>query len=123
MEVIAAAVRQGAFIKWNHPGWKRQEPDRTPKFYPVHQELIAKGWLHGIEYSNEHEQYPLVMEMCRDNKLAVMGNSADIHGVISEEFTRSRICRLPMDAASLPRKGHRITERGYVCRTHCCLVW
>jgi len=95
MEVIAAAVRQGAFIQWNHPGWKSQEPDGIPKMYPVHTELIAKGWLHGIEYSNEHEQYPLVMDMCRDNKLAVMGNS-DVHGVISEEFAAPDYSHRPM---------------------------
>lgn len=95
MEVIAAAVRQGAFIQWNHPGWKSQEPDGIPKMYPVHTELIAKGWLHGIEYSNEHEQYPLVMDMCRDNKLAVMGNS-DVHSVISEEFAAPEYSHRPM---------------------------
>jgi len=86
MEVMKEAIGQGAFIQWNHPGWKSQEPDGIPKMYPVHKELIAKGWLHGIEYYNDAEFYPLVMDMCRDNHLALMGNS-DIHGVISEEYT------------------------------------
>lgn len=85
MLAIEAAVKQGAFIQYNHPGWKSQEPDGIPKFYPIHKELIAKGWLHGIEYFNEFEHYPLVLDMCRDNKLAVMGNS-DAHGVISEIY-------------------------------------
>ncbi|NLE34518.1 MAG: hypothetical protein GX622_05405 [Bacteroidales bacterium] len=95
MKVIEAAVAQGAFIQWNHPGWKRQQPDGIPKMYEVHHELIAKGWLHGIEYYNNVEYYPLVMDMCRDNKLAVMGNS-DIHGVISEQYAAPEYSHRPM---------------------------
>jgi histidinol phosphatase-like PHP family hydrolase len=95
MEAIEAAVEQGAFIQWNHPGWKSQQPDGIPRIYPVHEELIARGWLHGIEYYNDVEFYPLVMEMCRDNKLALMGNS-DIHGVISEEFPATEFSHRPM---------------------------
>ncbi len=87
MKTIEAAIRQGAFIQYNHPGWKAQQPDGIPRLYPVHMELIAKGWLHGIEYFNEYETYrnATVIEMCREHKLAVMGNS-DIHGVISETY-------------------------------------
>ncbi len=66
MKVIEAAVAQGAFIQWNHPGWKSQQPDGIPRMYDVHRELIEKGWLHGIEYYNHVEYYPLVMDMCRD---------------------------------------------------------
>jgi len=95
MKVIEAAISQGAFIQWNHPGWKRQEPDGIPKMYPVHKELIAKGWLHGIEYYNDEEYYPLVMDMCKENRLAVMGNS-DIHGVISELFSAPAYSHRPM---------------------------
>ncbi|MFZ2287656.1 MAG: hypothetical protein WAV93_11775 [Bacteroidales bacterium] len=95
MDAVSAAVRQGAFIQRNHPGWKSQEPDGIPKVYPVHQELLARGWLHGIEYVNEHEHYPLVMDMCRDNKLALMGNS-DVHGIISEEFGTPEDVHRPM---------------------------
>jgi histidinol phosphatase-like PHP family hydrolase len=87
IEVIEAAIKQGAFIQYNHPGWKAQQPDGMPRLYPIHLELIAKGWLHGIEYFNEFESYrnSTVMEMCREHKLAVMGNS-DIHDVISETY-------------------------------------
>lgn len=95
MVAIETAVKQGAFIEWNHPGWKRQEKDGIPKFYPVHRELISKGWLHGIEYFNEKEFYPLVFDMCRDNKLALMGNS-DVHGAISESYTVPDYPQRPM---------------------------
>ncbi|MDT8373146.1 MAG: hypothetical protein RQ737_04130 [Bacteroidales bacterium] len=95
MEVIETAIGQGAFIQWNHPGWKSQQPDGIPRMYDVHREMIARGWMHGMEFSNEHEFYPLVMDMCRDNRLAVMGNS-DIHGVISEEFSAPQYSHRPM---------------------------
>ena len=95
MKVIEAAINQGAFIQWNHPGWKAQEPDGIPKFYPVHKELIARGWLHGIEYYNDIEYYPLVMDMCRENGLAVMGNS-DIHEIISERYPAPEYTHRPM---------------------------
>ncbi len=85
MAAVEAAVKQGAFIQYNHPGWRAQEKDGIPKLYPIHLDLIAKGWLHGIEYLNTCEAYPLVFDMCRDNKLALMGNS-DVHDVISEVY-------------------------------------
>ncbi len=85
MAEVEAAVKQGAFIQYNHPGWKHQEKDGIPKLYPIHLELIARGWLHGIEYFNTHDSYPLVLDMCRDHRLAVMGNT-DVHDVISEVY-------------------------------------
>jgi histidinol phosphatase-like PHP family hydrolase len=97
MQVIEAAVKQGAFIQYNHPGWKSQQPDGIPRLYPVHLELIAKGWLNGIEYFNEFETYrnATVMEMCREHKLAVMGNS-DVHGIISETYMEPEYTHRPV---------------------------
>lgn len=95
MDAYAAAIKQGAFLQWNHPGWKSQESDGIPKLYKIHKDLIAKGWLHGIEFFNEREYYPLVMTFCRQNNLAVMANS-DIHGVISEEYPATFNTNRPM---------------------------
>ncbi len=97
MKAIEAAVKQGAFIQYNHPGWKAQQPDGIPRLYPVHLDLIAKGWLHGIEYFNEYETYrnATVLEMCREHKLAVMGNS-DVHGVISETYMEPEYTHRPV---------------------------
>jgi histidinol phosphatase-like PHP family hydrolase len=97
MQAIEAAVKQGAFIQYNHPGWTSQQPDGIPRLYPVHLELIAKGWLHGIEYFNEFETYrnDTVIEMCREHKLAVMGNS-DVHGVISETYMEPEYTHRPV---------------------------
>ncbi len=42
-DVIETAVKQGAFIQWNHPGWKSQEPDGIPKLYSIHRRLLKNG--------------------------------------------------------------------------------
>jgi histidinol phosphatase-like PHP family hydrolase len=120
MKAVEAAVAQGAFIEWNHPGWKSQQPDGIPRMYPVHEELIAKGWLHGIEYYNDVEFYPLVMDMCRDNKLALMGNS-DVHGVISEEFAAPAYSHRPMTLVFARERTHdSLKEAMFARRT---AVW
>lgn len=120
MKAVEAAVAQGAFIEWNHPGWKSQQPDGIPRMYPVHEELIAKGWLHGIEYYNDVEYYPLVMDMCRDNKLALMGNS-DVHGVISEEFAAPAYPHRPITLVFAKERTHdSLKEAMFARRT---AVW
>jgi histidinol phosphatase-like PHP family hydrolase len=90
-----AAIKQGAFLQWNHPGWRSQEPDGIPKLYPVHKSLITKGWLHGIEFFNDSEYYPLVMTFCKQYNLAVMANS-DNHGTISETYKEPEYTNRPM---------------------------
>lgn len=83
-EALKAAKKQGAFIMWNHPGWKAQQPD-TCRWWPMHQELYDKGLIDGIEVFNELEYYPVVLDWCLDKKLSVLCNS-DIHGIISHVY-------------------------------------
>jgi hypothetical protein len=82
---FAAAIKQGAFLQWNHPGWKSQQPDGIPRMYDIHKKLIANGWLHGIEFFNDNEYYPLVFRFSNDYNLTLTGNS-DVHGSISETY-------------------------------------
>ncbi len=95
MTVYEEAIKQGAFLQWNHPGWKSQEPDGIPKLYPIHKKLLEKGWLHGIEFFNDSEYYPLVMTFCKQYKLTVTGNS-DNHGIISEQYNKPPYNHRPM---------------------------
>ena len=95
MDAYEAAIKQGAFLQWNHPGWKSQEPDGIPKLYPIHMNLLEKGWIHGIEFFNDNEYYPLVLTFCKQYNLAVMGNS-DNHGVISEDYQKPAWPNRPM---------------------------
>jgi predicted metal-dependent phosphoesterase TrpH len=83
-EALMAAKKQGAFIIWNHPGWKAQQPD-TCLWMPMHQELFKKGLINGIEVFNEQEYYPIVLDWCLNKKLAVISNS-DIHGIVSQSY-------------------------------------
>lgn len=85
MDAYEAAIKQGAFLMWNHPGWRSQQPDGIPRMYDIHYRLIQNKWLHGIEFFNDSEYYPLVMTFCRQYNLAVMASS-DNHGIISEDY-------------------------------------
>jgi 3',5'-nucleoside bisphosphate phosphatase len=98
-----SAIKQGAFIQWNHPGWKSQQPDGIPKIYDIHKRLLKNGWIHGIEFFNDNEYYPLVLEMCKQNNLAIMGNS-DAHGTISEIYAKDT--NRPMTLVFAKEKSH-----------------
>lgn len=78
-DALMAAKKQGAFIIWNHPGWKAQQPD-TCLWMPMHQELFEKGLINGIEVFNEQEYYPIVLDWCLNRNISVISNS-DIHDV------------------------------------------
>ncbi|MBR8534116.1 hypothetical protein KDU71_00960 [Carboxylicivirga sediminis] len=84
---IEAAVKQGAFIIWNHPGWKRQQPDTT-KWWDYYTTLKSKNMLHGIEVANSNEWYPVALDWCIDKELTVFGNS-DIHAPINLKYDLS----------------------------------
>jgi 3',5'-nucleoside bisphosphate phosphatase len=99
------AMKQGAFIQWNHPGWKSQQPDGIPRMYEIHNRLIKNGWLHGIEFFNEFEYYPKVLTFCKQYNLAVMGNS-DVHGTISEIYLKPENTNRPMTLVFAKEKSH-----------------
>jgi hypothetical protein len=94
-DCFEAAAKQGAFIQWNHPGWKSQQADGIPRMYDIHKQLIKKGWLNGIEFFNDSEYYPLVFEFSNQYKLTMMGNS-DVHGIISEIYSKPGYTNRPM---------------------------
>lgn len=82
IDAIEAAAKQEAFIFWNHPGWRQGAPD-TPYWYPIHKELLQKGYMHGIEVVNWDYYYPEAFGYALDFGLVMLGNS-DIHGPSSE---------------------------------------
>ena len=92
MKVVEEAINQDAFIFWNHPGWKTQQPDGIPKFYPPQEELYKKGWLHGIEFYNTKWGYQFVLDWCSQKNLTVFGNS-DVHIAASDfwEFNKGGV--------------------------------
>lgn len=94
-DAVKAAADQGAFIFWNHPGWKGQQPDGVAKWYDEQTELLAKGRLHGIEIVNEDEYYPEVHQWCLEKGLTMLGDS-DIHGTIDEQYDKAPADHRPM---------------------------
>ena len=83
MKSVEEAIGQGAFLQWNHPGWKRQQPDVT-NWTDVAETLVKKGWVHGIEVFNSDEWYPVALGWCMERNLAVMANS-DMPGIIRQQ--------------------------------------
>lgn len=83
-DAMEEAINQGAFIQYNHPGWKAQQPDET-RWLPVAEKVFANGWMHGIEVFNGSEWYPKVLGWCIEKNLAVMANT-DIHGLVMQQY-------------------------------------
>ena len=119
-DAVAAAAAQGAFIQWNHPGWKSQEADGIPKLYPLHNKLLEKGWINGIEFFNSNEYYPVILDWCRKYNLAIMGNS-DEHNIISESYREPEYTSRPMTLVfAKERTSESLKEALFAQRT---LVW
>jgi hypothetical protein len=114
-ENFEEAIKQGAFLQWNHPGWKAQEADGIPKLYDMHKRLIKNGWLHGIEFFNDADSYPLVLTFCEENNLALTGNS-DIHAIISERYPQPE--HRPMTLVFAKERNHEaLREAMFAGRT------
>jgi hypothetical protein len=77
-DALKAARAQGAFIFWNHPGWRGQQKDGVARWYPEHTEILEAGLLHGIEVVNDREYYPEAHAWALEKDLAPLANS-DIH--------------------------------------------
>lgn len=48
---LEQAQKQNAFCVWNHPHWAAQQPADV-KWFPEHEEIYQKGYMHGIEAYN-----------------------------------------------------------------------
>lgn len=88
-DAVQAALAQKAFIFWNHPGWRGQQPDGIARWYEEHTMLLEQGWLHGIEVVNGDEYYPEAHRWCLEKNLTMMGNS-DIHDPMAMRYDFSR---------------------------------
>lgn len=78
MDALKEAREQGAFIMWNHPGWKAQQPDTT-LWWEKHTELFENDLLHGIEVYNNISYFPEAQKWAKEKKLTMFGNT-DVHG-------------------------------------------
>ncbi len=84
-QALRAARDQGAFVFWNHPGWRGQQPDGVARWYPEHGELVEAGLVQGIEVVNERDYYPDAHRWSLERNLAPLADS-DIHAPVSLEY-------------------------------------
>lgn len=77
-DAVREAKKQGAFIFWNHPGWKGHQKDGVPRWYEEHSWLLENDMLNGIEVVNYFDYYPLVHDWAIEKNITMMSNS-DIH--------------------------------------------
>lgn len=75
LDVIKEANQQGAFVFWNHHGWKGEEKGQ---WLDVHQTMYDNKWFQGMEIANGDTYYPSAHKWCLEKKLTMLGNS-DIH--------------------------------------------
>jgi hypothetical protein len=87
LTVIERANQQGAFLFWNHQGWKGEEKGR---WLDVHTTMYENKWLHGMEVCNGDSYYPSAHKWCLEKNLTMLGGS-DIHGPdVNERTTTDR---------------------------------
>jgi hypothetical protein len=77
-QAVRAARQQGAFVFWNHPGWRGQQRDGVVRWYPEHTELVEQGALQGIEVVNGRDYYAEAHRISLEKNLAPLANS-DVH--------------------------------------------
>lgn len=75
-DAINEAVKQDAFIMWNHPGWRQK--NEIPIWYDEHTRIYNEGHIHGMELVNERSFYPLALQWCVEKNITMLGSS-DIH--------------------------------------------
>jgi hypothetical protein len=75
VEAVKQANEQGAFVFWNHQGWKGSEKG---KWLDVHTKIYENKWLHGMEVCNGDSYFPDAHRWCLEKNLTMLGNS-DIH--------------------------------------------
>jgi hypothetical protein len=75
VEAVRQANVQGAFVFWNHQGWKGPEKGR---WQDVHTTLFENKWFQGMEICNDDDYYPEAHRLCMEKNFTMLCNS-DIH--------------------------------------------
>lgn len=116
-DAIQIAHDQGAFIFWNHPGWKGQQEDGVARWYPEHEDLVNKKLINGIEVVNSVEYYPTVHKWCLERNVAMLGNS-DTHNPITMEYDSEKGEHRPVTFVfAKDNSEDSIKEALFACRT------
>jgi hypothetical protein len=84
-EALRRAKAQNAFVFWNHPGYRVDEPRWFPPVAKAHDE----GLFQGIELVNGPEFFPEAFPWIAERKLTILANS-DAHDPVPPRETGTR---------------------------------
>ena len=112
-DAVKAAVEQGAFVFWNHPGWK--QPGLIPVWYDEQNVFYEKGYLHGIEVVNGRDYYPLAHKWCLEKNLTMLGNS-DIHDPVNMVYDFNSGEHRPMTLVLVKEKTEEALKEALFAR-------
>ena len=90
---VKAAFEQGAFVFWNHPGWK--QPGGKSVWYAEQEQFFTNGWLRGIEIVNGTDYDAVAHQWSLDKQLTMLGNS-DAHDPMGFDYGRAPGALRPM---------------------------
>lgn len=107
------ANEQGAYVFWNHPGWRM--PNEIPVWDKVHDEYFKIGLIQGIEIVNGTSYYPLTFQWAIEKNLTILGNS-DVHGPIASEYTRNTIRHRPITLVFAKKRTHEAIKNALTDR-------
>lgn len=112
---VSNAFVQGAFLFWNHPGWK--QPEGKSVWYAQQGEYVANGWVRGIEIVNGTDYDPIAHRWCLDKRLTMLGDS-DVHGPIAFEYGDTPASHRPVTLVfAKQRSAESIKEALFARRT------
>ena len=112
-DAFEAANDQGAFVFWNHPGWR--QPNEIPIWYDEHTELFQKALFRGIEIVNEYSYYPKAYGWALEKKLAILGDS-DIHTPINLTFDLAHRQHRPITLVFAKEKSEQAIKQALLER-------
>ncbi len=78
--LLKRAREHGAFIVWNHPGWKQ-----TPEWFPLIKEAHDAKLLDGMEIVNGRTFFPEAYPWIEEKSLTAFANT-DVHGVTAYDY-------------------------------------
>ncbi|MBN2289904.1 MAG: histidinol-phosphatase, partial [Candidatus Glassbacteria bacterium] len=90
LKALRAADEQGAFIFWNHPGWKNSDEQGRAIWHGEQTAVYDSGLMHGIEVVNGRDYYPNGHRWAIEKKLTLLGTT-DVHSPMAFDYRPGEI--------------------------------
>lgn len=84
-ESIDRVINDGAFVFWNHPGWKDKQIPGSYEWIPFVEKLYQEKKVHGIEVVNGLGFHSKALDWALDRNLTIIGNT-DMHNLIAHSY-------------------------------------